>query len=103
MSRWISKKIILSVLKILPYVLLGLTPVVWFVGKGNTIINGIDTNFPLEPVVWFLRRFHVWNNIANGGSDFSSSIAGVFFHLIQVVPYELGLGLQGSQIFSLVF
>ena len=63
--------------------LLGLTPLIWFYGKGSVFINGIDTNFPLDPWIWFQRRLYVWNSITNGGADFSSSTAGLFFHLIQ--------------------
>lgn len=93
-------------LKFWPFIIItlfGLTPLLWFYGKGNVLINGIDTNFPLDPEAWFLRRFYVWNNIANAGSDFSSSTAGLFFHLIQFIPYKIGFNLQQIQIISLVF
>jgi len=96
--RQINKKIFLFLVLIL-----GLTPLNWFLGKGNVLINGIDTNFPLNPTVWFSRRLYVWNASNNAGSDFSSSIAGTFFHLIQLVPYKLGLNLQSVQMISLVF
>ena len=92
--------------KILPYVIpiiLSLVPLIWFVGKGDVLINGVDTNFPLDPLIWFQRRFFVWNNVVNAGIDFSSSTAGLFFHFIQVVPYQLGLNLQTVQIMSLIF
>lgn len=82
---------------------LSLVPVLWFLGKPDVLINGIDTNFPLNPWVWFQRRFFVWSNIPNAGADFSSSIAGLFFHAIQVIPYAIGLKLQIVEIFSLVF
>lgn len=80
-----------------------LTPVIWFWGKGDVLINGVDTNFPLDPQIWFNRRFYVWNAVANAGSDFSSSTAGLFFHLIQVIPFKLGLNLQQVQITSFIF
>lgn len=83
--------------------ILGLTPIIWFWGKGDVLINGVDTNFPLNPLLWFGRRFFAWNNILNGGADFSSSIAGLFFHLIQVVPYVLGFKLQLVELISLLF
>lgn len=83
--------------------ILSLTPVLWFFGKGNVLINGIDTNFPLDPLTWFLRRLYVWTNFPNAGADFSSSTAGLFFHLVQVVPYTLGLSIQNVQIVSLIF
>lgn len=84
-------------------ILFGLTPLLWFYKKGNVLINGIDTNFPLDPEIWFMRRLYVWNSVANAGSDFSSSTAGLFFHLIQFVPYKLGFTLQQVQIISLIF
>ncbi len=82
--------------------LLGFLPIIWFIGKGGVLIDGVDTNFPLDPWVWFQRRLFVWNS-ANGGSDFSSSTAGLFFHFIQVIPFKLGFSLQGVQIISLIF
>lgn len=84
-------------------IILGLTPLIWFYHRGNVLVNGVDTNFPLNPLIWFLRRFYVWNPITNGGVDFSSSTAGIFFHLIQVVPYLLGFNLHWVQIISFVF
>ncbi|MFA6073865.1 MAG: hypothetical protein WC758_07160 [Candidatus Woesearchaeota archaeon] len=84
-------------------VLFSLVPILWFVGKGNVLINGLDTNFPLDPLIWFRRRFFVWYDISNAGSDFSSSISGLFFHLIQVIPHALGFSLQKVEIISLVF
>lgn len=85
-------------------ILLGLTPLLWFLGKNsNVIINGIDTNFPLDPLVWFKRRFFVWDSVINLGRDFSSSTSGFFFHLLQVIPFVLGFSLQVTQILNLVF
>lgn len=85
-------------------ILLGLTPVIWFWAKSDTIlINGVDTNFPLSPLNWFLRRFYVWDAVANAGRDFSSSTAGLFFHAVQVIPHMLGASLQNVQLSSLIF
>lgn len=81
-----------------------LTPLVWFLGKDpGILINGLDTNFPLDPLIWFKRRFFVWNDTINAGVDFSSSTAGLFFHFIQVTPYILGFSLKNVEIFSMVF
>ena len=99
-------KLFNKLLKLFPYTLvliLALTPIIWFYGKGNVLINGIDTNFPLDPLVWFTRRLFVWTDFPNTGADFSSSTAGIFFHLIQVIPYILGLSLQNVQLISLIF
>jgi len=82
---------------------LSLTPIVWFIGKGDILITGLDTNFPLDPILWIVRRFYVWNGINNAGIDFSSSTAGLFFHFIQVIPFVLGLTLKYVEIFSMVF
>ena len=83
--------------------ILSLIPLIWFLGKGNILITGLDTNFPLDPLIWFKRRFFVWNGIINAGADFSSSTSGIFFHLTQVVPMKMGLSLRYVEIFSLVF
>ncbi len=80
-----------------------LIPVFWFLGRGDILITGLDTNFPLNPLTWFLRRFFVWNGVNNAGVDFSSSTAGMFFHFIQVMPYLLGLSLKYVEIFSMFF
>lgn len=92
--------------KLLPTLIIfifGLTPIIWFLGKGEVLINGVDTNFPLDPPSWFFKRFFVWNSTINTGVDFSSSVAGLFFHLIQVIPYTLGFNLTQVQIISLIF
>ncbi|PJE67492.1 hypothetical protein COU95_02120, partial [Candidatus Shapirobacteria bacterium CG10_big_fil_rev_8_21_14_0_10_40_9] len=41
--------------------------------------------------------------MVNSGVDFSSSTAGLFFHLIQLIPYLLGFSLKSVEIFSMVF
>ena len=96
-------KVLVKYKNFIPIIVLGLIPIIWFLGRGDVLINGVDTNFPLNPLIWFARRFYVWNNITNAGADFSSSTAGLFFHLIQVVPYLIGLKLQFVEIISLVF
>jgi hypothetical protein len=83
--------------------LLCLIPLLWFLGRGDVLITGLDTNFPLNPLTWFLRRFFVWNGANNAGVDFSSSTAGMFFHFVQLVPYLFGLSLKYVEIFSMVF
>ncbi len=83
--------------------ILGLVPLLWFFNKGNVLINGVDTNFPLNPLLWFQRRFFVWNNIVNTGQDFSSGTSGMFFHLIQTIPFLLGFSLHFAELISLLF
>lgn len=80
-----------------------LTPVVWFIQHGNALINGLDTNFPLNPAVWLSRRFFVWYATANAGSDFSSSTSGLIFHLVQAIPFYLGANLHITELLSIVF
>lgn len=82
---------------------LSLLPLIWFFGKDGYLINGVDTNFPLDPKLWLIRRFFMWNNLGNGGSDFSFAPAGIFFHLIQLFPYLVGLSLQNVEKFSMIF
>jgi len=82
---------------------LALTPVIWFVGKSGVVINGLDTNFPINPNIWFMKRFYVWDSTNNAGADISSSVSGLFFHFLQVLFYNLGLNLQLTQISTLVF
>jgi len=82
---------------------LSLTPILWFLGRNGILIDGVDTNFPLNPSYWFLRRLFVWSAVGNAGSDFSASVAGTFFHLLQFIPFKLGLPLQGVELFSLLF
>lgn len=92
-----------NILRVIVVLAMGLTPVVWFIGKWGYLINGIDTNFPLDPSSWFYRRFFVWNDLSNAGSDFSSSTAGLFFHFIQFLPFILGLSLHWVELLSFVF
>ncbi len=80
-----------------------LTPIIWFLGKGDILITGLDTNFPLNPLVWIQRRFFVWNDVASTGANFASSTAGLFFHSIQTIPYILGIGLKLAEVFSMLF
>ncbi len=97
------KNIILKYWHVLVLLFFVFLPLVWFIGKGDVIINGVDTNFPLNPSLWLYRRFYTWNGLSNGGSDYSPSSAGIFFHLIQFIPYIVGLSLQNVEKFSLIF
>lgn len=84
-------------------VILCLVPVIWFVGRPGILINGSDTNFPLDPIGWFNRRMYVWNATSNAGVDFSASTAGSVFHLVQVLPTLLAQPLQTTEMLSLIF
>lgn len=84
-------------------ILLSMTPVFWFFHRPGILIDGVDTNFPLDPSLWFHRRFFTWTAVSNAGADFSASAAGTFFHLLQFVPFKLGLSLQIVELFSLLF
>src|SRR5258708_22248313 len=89
--------------KIFFLIVLSLTPIFWFLRRPGVIIDGVDTNFPLDPSIWFHRRFFVWTAVSNGGADFSASTAGTFFHFLQFLPFKLGLPLQFVELFSLLF
>lgn len=80
-----------------------LTPIIWFINHPGVLINGSDTNFPLDPIVWFKRRLYIWNDVSNAGIVFASSLAGLLFHLLQVIAFSTGVGLQGTEIITLVF
>src|SRR3989344_5016848 len=84
-------------------ILFSLVPLIWFYRYPGVIINGSDTNFPLNVSAWFTRRLYVWQNVSNAGSDFSSSTAGTFFHFVQLLPSLLGLNLHVIQVASLLF
>lgn len=92
-----------NLLKYIFLLLLSLVPLLWFKGRPGVLINGVDTNFPLNPSIWFMRRFFVWTNVGNLGSDFSSSTAGTFFHFLQFILFKLGFSLQAVEIFNLIF
>lgn len=83
--------------------LLSLVPVLWFLQKPGFLIDGVDTNFPLDPIGWFKRRFFIWNAVSNAGSDFSSSSAGLFFHSIQVFFFSITHNLVLTELFSILF
>jgi hypothetical protein len=88
---------------LIPIILLSLVPVLWFIGHPGAILNGSDTNFPLNPLIWIARRFFVWDSFANAGQDFSSGISGLFFHTVQLIPHLLKINLQLTQLISLIF
>lgn len=88
---------------LLVFIAIGLFPLLWFVKYRTALIDGLDTNFPLDPTVWFVRRLYIWNDVLNGGLHFSSSVAGLFFHFLQVLPYSLGASLQFVEIVNILF
>lgn len=80
-----------------------LTPIIWFIGKWGDLINGVDTNFPLDPWIWLTRRFYAWSSVSNGGLPMSSNVSGILFHTVQSIPYLLGANLQLVELISLIF
>lgn len=80
-----------------------LTPLLWFFHHRGELINGLDTNFPLNPTVWFGRRLLIWNDSLNGGTHMNSSVAGLFFHLLQYIPYKIGFSLGVTQKLTFIF
>ncbi len=67
------------------------------------MVNGVDTNFPLDPLVWFKERFFVWNPAQNSGVDASASVTGLFFHGLQALLYLLGFSLINTEKLTFVF
>ncbi len=93
----------LTPLKYIVIFALGFYPLIWFLRFRTSIIDGLDTNFPLDPLIWFTRRLFIWNDVLNGGLHFSSSVAGLFFHFLQVVPYLAGFPIQIVEILNILF
>src|SRR5688572_4044086 len=98
MKQFLSKYWIWLVLA-----LFALVPFLWFQGRWGSLVNGVDTNFPLHPAMWLQRRLYVWNSVGNAGADFSASTAGLFFHSIQTIPYVIGYLLYQVELISFVF
>lgn len=88
---------------ILFVLVVSLTPLIWFLSNHGSIIDGLDTNFPINPIIWFTRRMFIWNSILNGGSNFGSSVSGLFFHLLQAIPFSLGFSIRNTELFTLLF
>lgn len=97
------KEFIIGNWQYLILILFSLTPLIWYIGRWGVVINGLDTNFPLDPLLWLNRRFFTWYGISNAGSDFSSSTSGLFFHTIQTIPHLAGFSIQLVQVISLIF
>jgi len=84
------------------FIFLAAIPFIWL-RKPSFMINGVDTNFPLNPLVWFSERFYVWNPLINGGSDTSSSVSAIFFHGLQAFFYRHGFSLINTEKLTLIF
>jgi len=65
--------------------------------KGNEVINGNDTNYPLLPARYFKQRLYQWNHTLGGGIDFAHGLAGLTWHGLQAVPSLFKLPLHLSQ------
>ncbi|MFZ5799976.1 MAG: alpha-(1-_3)-arabinofuranosyltransferase domain-containing protein [Candidatus Omnitrophota bacterium] len=80
----------------------GLTPLLWF--RPGYMINGSDTEYPLNPIKWFWEGFFVWNNNINGGGDYYAyAPAGIFFHSLQALLQFLGFSLIANEKIFFVF
>ena len=90
-------------LPIIAAIIFGLTPIIWFWGRTGMLINGNDTNFPLNPVAWFLKRFYIWNDGLTGGVEASTAPAGLFFHALQVFFFWLTSSLQATELLTFIF
>lgn len=83
--------------------LFGLTPILWFWGRTDILINGNDTNFPLNPITWFTRRLYIWNGGLNGGQDAATTPGGLFFHGLQALFFQPTNSLQLTQLITFIF
>lgn len=88
-------------LEILPIIILGLVPLLWF--KPGYLITGIDINFPLYPQQEFLRRLYTWNQVFLGGTDRSMDLSTLFFIGVQAFLHKLGLSLINTEKLSFIF
>lgn len=84
-------------------VLFSLTPLLWFWGRTDILIDGNDTNFPLDPVAWFRRRLYIWNDGLNGGQDAATTPAGLFFHSLQIFFFKFTNSLQITELLTFIF
>ncbi len=80
---------------ILILIIIGLTPLLWF--KSGFMINGGDTNFPLDPLSWFSNRFYLWNSQYNAGLEYYYAPGGIFFHALQTIIYSIGFSLIATE------
>lgn len=76
-------------------------PVLWF-KKPGFMINGVDTNFPLNPYSWLVQRLFVWNGNLNAGVDHSASISGIPFHSLQSIIFFFGFNVVSTEMVTLV-
>lgn len=82
-------------------VALAVTPAVWF--SNGKLVDGADTDFPLDPVSWFHSRLYAWDSLSGTGTDSSSTFPSLFFHGLQAVPAALGLPLFVVQMLTFCF
>jgi hypothetical protein len=101
LTRYLSKCISPERLELLVLAALSFVPLLWFHEPG-THINGNDTSFPLDPIIWFLGRLSMWRSQENGGDDWTIAAAGTFFHAIQAVFAIVGLPYRFAQAGSLI-
>ncbi|MBA3332090.1 MAG: DUF3367 domain-containing protein [Actinobacteria bacterium] len=80
---------------------LGAVPWIW-VDDGH-LVNGGDTNFPLDPTAFFGERFFAWISDWNTGVDSSALFANIPYHGVQAVFHGLGLSLANVERLSFAF
>lgn len=83
--------------------ILSLTPLIWYIRKPGYIINGTDTNFPFDPVTFFVQRLFVFQDTINEGIDWPTATSGVFFHGLQVLVFIFTKNLALTQALTSIF
>jgi len=87
-----NDRILNKIYKILPIIIIGLIPLLWF--KKGCLIGGVDIDFPLFPIKQFFLRSYSWNPVLLGGTDYSTRFAGLFsFTLSQALLKSFNLSL----------
>ena len=87
-------------LEILFIFFLSLTPLLWF--ERGTIIVGHDNVFAIDPVTFLQGRLFTW--VDHGFGQSQDLIMGTIpIHLIDAIPYVLGLPFQATEMAVYVF
>lgn len=89
-----------KILEVLVIFFLSLTPLLWF--KEDAVIIGHDNVFALKPIEFLYGRLFAW--VDHGFGQSQDLIMGTIpIHLIDAIPYILGLSIQATEIVVYVF
>jgi hypothetical protein len=90
------KKRLCWLLELVPLLLLGLIPLLWF--RDGEMALGHDMGFPLAPIDFFKDRMFTWSNaMGSFGSNRSESLGLLLIHGLEAVLSHLELSLINVQ------